>query len=280
MLVGFDGQRLLYVDRDEDKKLLVVEDLAGNGRKVAARVSAHEDNSRPGLGGWFISGRPEIAIRFPNRFAVVDPSNWIPRELFSLNGSFGSVFLSPTGKGAVLEPFVDETNVDPTPTFVDFEGFSTRRLEGENGEPARIVACTNDATWVALLLGEDKGLRSSHAILYTATGEMSPLPALEAAPGDKWTVQLSANGRKVIVDVISDIGARRCTFLDLDLGTVSEFDVPSSDEMRMSVDGSWAAYSVAKPTYGTVHWVLTIVELATGKATFAGPGSSPVWLVP
>jgi hypothetical protein len=109
---------------------------------------------------------------------------------------------------------------------------------------------------------------------------MSHLPAVEGPPDDGWSVQISADGRKVIVDVISDTGARRCTFLDLDQGTVTEFDVPSSDEMRISVDGRWAAYAVARPTYGAMYWVLTIVELATGKATLVGPGSSPVWLGP
>jgi hypothetical protein len=171
--------------------------------------------------------------------------------------------------------------------FVNLEQGTSRRLVSEAGEPLEILEEGADDRLLVVL---SRGRWSSGAILDVETGKVSPLPA-----GNAWSglsdedlryfleSPCSNDQLTLMYDYLDYRNASGCTVLNLLRGTVIELDSRCPDSLDISPDGRWAAYSkriVAGSAERPLQWILTVVETATGKTIFAGPGKNPVWLAP
>jgi Tol biopolymer transport system component len=203
---------------------------------------------------------------------VFDTTDGTPRELFSIEGKFVTVYLPPSGKGAVLDPSGD--SVDRASIFVDLELGTSRRLVGEAGELVDILEWGSDDLWFLVSFGEEEYRSSALGILEVETGTITPLPT-----GNTWR-RVSDDGRTLLLDLLGPGDNRRCTVLDLERGTVTELDGPCPDWAVLSPDGRWVVYSRSDDVRSAKPWMLSVVETTTGKTVYIRPGKNPVWLAP
>ena len=266
----FDAERLLCREYGDNWEQLVVVDVA-DGAQSAIAQAYRRRNNRATLDGRLLPGRPAVAVLFPDRFAVIDISDGTPRELMSVDGNFVTVFLPASGTGAVLHPSGE--SADRAPTFVDLERGTSRRLVSETGEPLGVLEWGTDDRWLLVSFGGGGYRSSALGIMDVETGTMAPLPV-----GNTFS-RVSHDGRTLLLDLHGK-GGRHCTALDLERGTVTEFDGKCPEVAVLSPDGKWIAYSRPVTIHGAKQWLLSVVETATGNSIFAGPGKDPVWLTP
>lgn len=293
-LIAFDpsSERILYVDIGDDRtRTLVVEDTtdeSGESRVVVATAPAAPDGG-PFLWGSFLPGGPEIAVLFPDRFAVVDPDGKQPRERFSIPGTFGDFYPSPSGRNGILTGADATDEPDPSLMFVDLRQGTTMPIEDDDGNSLRIQALAGAVTswgtvlfprrWMLLSVGGTPDAPQALASLDAETGKVLPLLNVEGS-WDQSALRLSDDGRTVLVTQREVEGNALVTLVDAETGVATEVVEAPSVSADLSHDGEWVAYSTLETTEGGRATALVLVETATGATTPVGPGLSPVWLAP
>lgn len=292
--IAFDasGERVLYVELSDDRtQTLVVEDTADESSKSGVVIATAP--AAPGSGrflwGSFVPGGPEIAVLFPDRFAVVDLDKGRRRERFSIPRTFSDFYPAPSGQSGILIGVDATDDTDPSLTFVDLIKGTTTPIEDDGGDPLRIQALEGQASlwktvfpgrWMLLSVGGTRDAPQALASLDAETGRILPLLTVAEGSWDQSALRLSDNGRTVLVTQRDVEGNTRVTLIDAETGVVTEVVQAPSVAADLSLDGQWIAYSTLETTDTGRATALVLVETATGATTPIGPGLSPVWLAP
>ncbi len=280
-----DGGRVLYREvRRDGVWSLVVEDTAEGGRTVVGSADRVRDDE-PFLHGWFLPGRPELAVRFPDRIALVDPQGGRDRERDSVAGVFDWFWPAPSGQHGVVRNYVADRaeGNDAALLFVDLEQGAIQPLPDDVMAPLPLPSSEGvwsfSGRWLLSGVGGTWEAPQALASVDTETGAVTPLLPLAGRPNELLAVHPSRDGRLMLVVRSGDDG-RHVTLLNAQAGTATEVIQARGVSADLSADGRWIAYTTVEVDGSERQTEVTFVETATGATTHVGLGVGPVWLAP